>query len=179
MTVRIPKGDTAAALQAIATEINRKRDVDVSTNQHATTTRAADNVTALAITATDASTQPTLRVLTNQIRAVLNTHFADMSAHKSVQTAAVALAEVPDLTDDAAELVLILALLNQCKLRYNTGGHINTANVHFTNDGTNTIAAADATDLASGYTLANELKTDVTAHILLALAGDHIELIDR
>lgn len=177
MTVRIPKNNVDAALAAIITEMNRNRDGDVSTNPHACVSRAADNVTALAVTAANASSLATSRVLANQLRAVCNAHFADMGAHKSVQTTAVALAEVPDLADDVAELALVVALANQIKSRYESN-HRALANVHFTNDATNTIAAADATDQTSANTLLNELKTDINAHILLGLAGDHIELTD-
>lgn len=176
MTLRIRKGDFQAALGAIATELNLRREAAVSTNIHYSTSRLPSGA-ALQVTAANASSLETSRLLANQLRAVCNQHFADMSAHNTAQTAAVALAEVPASLENVAELAAIVALANQIKARYESA-HRAVASVHPTNDATNTIAAADATDQTSVNTLLNELKTDINAHITSALAGNHIEFTD-
>jgi hypothetical protein len=177
MSIRVRKG-TRAAQAAIITEINRMRDALVASNFHASVTRGPtvesdDSVSAAALTiaSANASTLLTSLTLVNEIKAVLNTHYADMGAHKSVQTAAIT-------TVDATDLTTGQTLANAIKASYNTGGHINTANVHHTDDATNTIAAANATDQSSLNTLLNELKTDINAHMAGALAGWHIQLVD-
>lgn len=177
MSIRVRKG-TRAAQAAIITEINRLRDAAVGSNFHASATRGAtveadDSVSAsvLQIASANASSLSTSLTLVNEIKAVLNTHYADMGAHKTVQTAAIT-------TADATDLTTAQTLANAIKTSYNTGGHINTANVHHTDDATNTIAAANATDQNSLNTLLNELKSDINAHIAGALAGWHIQLVD-
>jgi hypothetical protein len=49
--------------------------------------------------------------------------------------------------------------------------------VHYTNDGTNTIAAATATDAATLQTMVNEIRTDLVAHMLSAPVGVYINLV--
>ncbi len=177
MTIKVRKANDKGMFRAIADQLNQLREASVGSNFHASTTAVSQTgdppvYTALAVTAANgAGTVPLIVALANNIKAVLNLHYADMDAHKSVQTAAIA-------TADATDLATAQTLLNACKTSYNTGGHLNTANVHFNNDGTNTIAAVNATDQASADTLGNELKTDINAHILGALAGQHISLID-
>lgn len=120
------------------------------------------------VTAAAASSLATSITLANQIKLVLNTHFADAAAHKSAVSAAVA-------TADATNLATVEALANALKAALNT--HESEADVHWNNDASNPIGSADATDQASANTLLNELKTDLNLHIQLALAGHHIELI--
>jgi hypothetical protein len=170
MTLRIRKGDFQTALEAIATEINRNRDADVGANFHASITRGPTGATLQAVKA-NATTLATSIALANEIKAVYNTHVRDKSAHSSVFTAAIT-------TADALDLATGITLANAIKTSFNTGGHINTASVHFNADATNAIAAANATDQSSLNTLLNELKTDINAHIANGLAGDHIEFVD-
>ena len=47
---------------------------------------------------------------------------------------------------------------------------------HFVADGVTTIAAADASDLATSETLANEMRTDANTHIDFAGASQTITL---
>lgn len=59
-------------------------------------------------------------------------------------------------------LPVALTLVNEIKTIY--GIHIADTHSHDAADTTNTVAAADGTDLATAQTLANELKTDYNAH---------------
>lgn len=168
-------------LKALAFQLNATRDALVGSNVHAQVTPSADatddpNVTiaALAITAAAPTTEATRVALANDVKRKLNVHYADMAAHKSVQSAAITTADA--ITGDS--LATAIALANACKASFNTGGHINTSNVHHNADGTNTITAANASDQASLDTLLTELKSDINAHILLGLAGQHIVLTD-
>lgn len=170
MTLRIRKGDFQAALEAIFTEINRNRDGDVGANFHASLTRGPTGAT-LQVVKANASSLATSIALANEIKAVYNTHVRDRSAHSSVFSAALT-------TPDAIDLATGITLANAIKAAFNTGGHINTASVHFNNDVTNTVAAANATDQTSLNTLLNELKADINAHIANGLAGDHLEFVD-
>ncbi len=178
MTLRIRKGDFQAAFEAIATEMNRTRELAVSTNVHYSTSLLPSGAALGTSPPAAATTLETSRLLANWLRAVCNQHFADRSAHGTVFTAAVALGEVSASLADVDELAAIVALANQIKLRFTTGGHINTANVHANADAANAIAAANATDQTSVNTLLNEMRTDIPAHIVLALAGNHIEFVD-
>lgn len=170
MTLRIRKGDFQAALEAIFAEINRNRDADVGANFHASITRGPTGAT-LQVVKANASSLATSIALVNEIKAVCNVHFRDKSAHSSVFTALIT-------TPDAIDLATGITLGNAIKAAYNTGGHINTASIHFNADATNTISAANATDQTSLNTLLNELKTDINAHIANGLAGDHLEFVD-
>lgn len=177
--MEIRKG-TNGVEQALAFQLNALRDAMVGSNVHAQVTPsgppAADvtaTVAALAITAAAPTTEATRVALANDIKRVLNAHYADMSAHKSVQSAAITTADA--VVGDS--YVKAFALANACKTSFNTGGHINTSNVHHNNDGTNTITAAAATDTTTLDALLTELKSDINAHILLGLAGQHVVLV--
>ncbi len=56
----------------------------------------------------------------------------------------------------------ILAMINECKADYNA--HRVQSGVHVTNDTWHVVDAADATDLSSGCTLAEEIKADYNLH---------------
>lgn len=173
--LKIFRGSMGKVLEALVAQHNQNRENAVGSNIHyAVTSHAAkDDGTAapLLIEAANPTSLATRIALANDIKKVLNAHYADMLAHRSVQTAAIA-------TADAIDEATAITLANACKASYNTGGHINTANVHANNDATNTIAAVNASDTASLDTLLTELKTDINAHIQAALAGAHILLID-
>lgn len=121
-------------------------------------------VTISSATATDLATSLTL---VNELKADLNVHFADTIAHNTAVSAAVTTAAGTDLTT-------AVALANALKAAYGT--HRTAAGVHFTNDTTNTVAAADATDQTTLNTLVNELKTDFNAHFASAPNGTWINI---
>lgn len=64
-------------------------------------------------------------------------------------------------------------LVNELKADYNAHRVLTTASVHGAADTTNVTAAADATTLATAYTLANELKVDYEAHRVLTAGSVH------
>lgn len=165
-------------LFALVAAWNAKQEASVSTFFHAdisqTTNSAnyrAPTVASDTVTAANGTDSPTAVVLVNQIKAVLNRHFADDLAHNTATTAAVTTADATDTTS-------AVTLANALKAAYTTGGHINQANVHFTNDGTNTTTNANATDLTTLNVLINELKGDVNAHIISAPLGSMLRLVD-
>lgn len=112
---------------------------------------------------------PECIALANEIKGILNVHFADTLAHATAVSAQIA-------TADATTFATANTLATALKAAYNT--HCSASNVHPNNDGTNTIAAADATTVATLIALLTELRTDVTAHIAASLAGAHIDLVD-
>jgi hypothetical protein len=105
----------------------------------------------------------------NAFKKVVNRHFADTRAHNSAVSDAVD-------TADATDLTTANTLANALKAEYGT--HLSASNVHFNNDGTNTIAAADGTNITTLIALLTELRTDATAHIQSATLGAMINVID-
>jgi hypothetical protein len=177
MILKILKSQQAKVLAALVAQHNQNRENAISTNVHAAVTSQAtsdDGAEAdpYIITAAAPTTEATRIALVNDIKAVLNVHFADTIAHDSAATEAVD--EDDGIVGDS--YVLAFALANALKAAFNT--HRSEASVHFTNDGGNAIAAADATTAGSLDTLLTELKADINAHIILAPDGAHIELID-
>lgn len=126
----------------------------------------APTVTRLRVLSANASDLATSVTLVNEVKLVLNQHFPDLVAHDTVASAAIA-------TADATDLATGITLANAMKAAYNT--HLSAANVHFTNDGTNTTAATNASDQATLNTLLNEMKTDINAHLASAPAGTFID----
>lgn len=159
---------------ALVAAHNQRQEDDVASFFHADTTSTyggsweAPTATALQIASANASDTPTAVTLVNETKAVLNTHFADDLAHDSAVSAAIATA---DATDEATAITLA----NACKAAYNT--HASEANVHFTNDATNTVAAADATDAGSLNTLLNEMKGDINPHMVSAPNGAMVRIV--
>jgi hypothetical protein len=125
-----------------------------------------DVTTTAAAAATDLTTS---LVLVNAELAVINRHFADTRAHDTAVTAAIDTAAATDLATG-------ITLGNAIKAEYNV--HLSESNVHPNNDGTNTIAAADATNQTTLNTLINEIRTDAAAHIISAPAGAQIYVVD-
>lgn len=123
-------------------------------------------VTRLRILSANATDLPTSITLVNEMKAALNVHYADLIAHDTVASTAIATADASDLT--TAE-----ALANAIKAAFNT--HLTQANVHFTNDGTNTNATAAATDQTTTNALANALKGNINAHLASAPLGTFID----
>lgn len=125
--------------------------------------------TRVTISATNASDLATSLVLVNQIKSVVNTHFADAAAHSTGTLSAAV------TTADATDLATAQTLANALKAAYNT--HRTASNVHFNNDSTNVVTSADASDQSTLNTLVNEMKTDINAHMLSAPNGVFIQLV--
>lgn len=77
----------------------------------------------------------------------------------------------PVYVSSMRNLTACLAYLNEMKRVYNL--HIASTDAHQNADSTNDITSNDATSLATGYTLANELKLDFNAHIAAGVGGAH------
>lgn len=167
---------TDAILYAFVAQHNLKQEANVSTFFHADTTQTTNSsdyrnptVTNLTITAANASDLPTSIVLANQLQLVLNIHWQDALAHKTAVSA-------KDATAKASDLATSIALANALKAAFNV--HLTASNVHWTNDGTNTIATANATILSDLITLLNATKTAVNAHVISAPTGAMIQIVD-
>lgn len=170
----IARKGSSAVLAAVVDQLNKLRELSVSTNFHVTKTGVPAAVSdppgasALQVTAPNATNLATSLVLVNEIAAVYNVHAQDALAHNTAVSPALS-------SPLATDLATAQTLANEIKGDYGT--HLAAAGVHFTNDATNTIAAADATDQTSLNTLLNELKTDLNAHINAALGGESIKLV--
>jgi hypothetical protein len=157
---------------------NLRQEEAVASFFHADTTQVtsgdyrartvADDTPALSIggNPTDSTT---VISFTNGLRKLINRHFADTRAHNTAVSAATAAAVATDLTT-------AITAMNLMKAEYGT--HLSASNVHFNNDGTNTIAAADATNQTTAITLLTEMRTDVGAHVVSAPLGAMIQLVD-
>ena len=125
-------------------------------------------VTRVTVTAANGTDSPTAVVLVNNIRVVLDRHYADDIAHDTATSAAITIATATDTTT-------AITLANDLKAKHTV--HITAASVHFTNDGTNTITNANATDLTTLNVLINEIKGDINAHLASAPAGTWIKVV--
>ena len=143
-------------------------DITQVTSGHYSSPAVANDTPALSIGAAPTDTT-TVISFTNALRPLLNRHFADTRAHNTAVSAALADATATDLTT-------ALVIMNADKASFNV--HASAANVHFNNDGTNTIAAADGTNLTTAITLLTELRTDVGAHVISAPLGAMIQLVN-
>jgi hypothetical protein len=121
------------------------------------------------VTAANGTDLATALVLVNELKDVVDRHFADSYAHDTATSAAITIA-------DGTNTATAVTLANDLKAKYNV--HISAANVHFNNDGTNTVTNADATDLTTLNVLINEIKGDVNAHVTNATVGAMIRLVD-
>jgi hypothetical protein len=170
--------NTAETIAAAAVAANNLRQTEaVASFFHADTTQkttghfSAPVVTDDLVTSANSSSEATAVALVNEMKAVVNRHFADDYAHNTAVSAAVTTADA--IVGDS--LVTAIALANALKAAYNT--HLSASNVHFNNDGTNTVAAANATDQTSINTLLNEMKGDINAHIVSAPLGAMIRVV--
>ena len=160
---------------ALVAAWNAKQEASVASFFHADITQITSGqyqsktVTNDTVTAANASDLATSITLVNQLKAVINRHFADTFAHNTAVSAQIT-------TADAATLLTeVQTLANAIKTAYTT--HLSASNVHFNNDATNTIAAANATDQSTANTLLNELKADFNAHLISAPLGNMIRLV--
>lgn len=167
---------TDAMVSALVAAWNAKQEASVASFFHADITQiTSGNYTAPTV----ANETPALSVgaaptdlttiisFTQGMKGLLNRHFADTRAHNSAVSAAITTADATDLTTALALMIAEKAAVNV---------HYTASNVHFTNDGTNTIAAADATDTTTAIVLLTELRTDVGAHVISAPLGAMIQL---
>jgi hypothetical protein len=142
----------------------------------------APTTSPLLVTGTAVDLSSTITVA-EQIRTVLFTHFNDAGAatnlyggaHKAADTTnatPISYATIAKILPATGTLSQVEALLNALKTA--CLAHVSQSGVHFTNDGTNTVSAANATDLTSSETLASGsggLKAFVNAHIQFASAA--------
>lgn len=146
-----------------------KPHADITSTQVASDRRAPSSTPYL-VTAANASDLATSLALLTNVEAVLARHYANAKGHKvadgvnSVISAAAAI-----------DLATAITRANEVKADYNL--HVASTTYHYVADATNTIAAANATDQASLNTLLNELKTDVNAHNIFAIAAKSISLV--
>jgi len=130
--------------------------------------------TPLQVTAAIAADLPTSIALSNQLTGFLRVH---MGEGASTDPFACGAHKIPDIANTltlpsvivatgvaATDTASVIAALNLIKVSFNL--HLAQAGVHYNNDGTNTIAAANAVDLPSSITLANAAKASLNAHIL-------------
>ena len=170
----VRKTTDAIALALVAANNARQLDNVSTTYFHlrklttSGTDYQAPTETATVISSANASSQSTRVALANELKTVLNLHFADDIAHNTAVSAAITTATA---TDDTTAI----ALANAIKAAYNT--HRTASNVHFNNDSTNATAAVDASDATSCNTLLNELKTDVNAHLASAPPGMYLNVV--
>ncbi len=137
---------------------------------------AHNDVSEKTIASAAATNLATSVTLTNEILSWYAFHMADTLAHK---TAGVALADytpVGSSLTNAEKLAAAILLANDVKAKYNT--HRASTTYHYTADGTNVIAAADATDQASLNTLLIELKADLNLHAASGVAAQSVRLVD-
>lgn len=167
------RGTPDSLTYALVAALNLRQEEAVASFFHADTTQVtsgdyrAPTVADLTVATANGSSIATNVALANELKRVLNIHFADTDAHNTAVSAAIATATA---TDDATSITLANAL----KAAYNT--HLTESNVHFNNDGTNATAASDATNTATCSTLLNELKGDYNAHVVSAPLGAKIKL---
>ncbi len=142
-------------------------DITQVTTGHFSNPTVTNDTPALSIGAapTDATT---VISFTNNLNRLLNRHFADDRAHNSALSAQLSSTEATDLTS-------AITIMNTQKSSFGT--HLSASNVHFNNDGTNTIAAANATDQTTAIALLTEMRTDVGAHVISAPSGAMIQLV--
>jgi hypothetical protein len=179
MTIR-KDGNRVAAAAALAINALRRDLTVVGARFHSgqvQTTNANDpslpTVTSTTITAATAADLPTSLAMVNQIFAVLTQHFAEStSVHLAADPTAVAALAAGVV---ATDLATGITLMNLCKSVYNT--HCAQSGVHFNNDGTNTFATTNASDLPTLITLANAAKPKIVAHMASAPAGFGISLV--
>ncbi|WP_438029004.1 hypothetical protein [Sorangium sp. So ce233] len=128
--------------------------------------------TAYLVTAANASDTATLRTLCRDLYRVYSTHIADTEAHKVADSTNTVSVGLP--AEDADQTALN-TFMNELKADYNA--HRSQTGVHCNNDSGNAVAAVDASDAATSYTLANEIKTDLNAHIQASLTSPGVELV--
>jgi len=144
------------------------------------------SVATLQVTAAAATDVPSSIVLLNQLIGVARVMMNDASpasqtlsgAHKIVDTINLALlpAQYVATGVTATDLAAAITAANLFKAAYNA--HLAQAGVHPNNDGTNTVAAANATVLSDMIVLLSAEKVAVNAHISSAPATQMVNVIN-
>ena len=186
MALTIRRLEPAAAV-ALAIAHNKLCASLVGANFHAdqtslTTTDGYISASAavLTVSAANAADLPTSLVLCANLVQVAKMMMADAVSTNAVSAGA---HKVPDATNlvtvnalaTAVDLASAILVANGIKTAHNA--HCSQAGVHYSNDGTNTIAASNATDLPSLITLLNASKTALNAHIAAAPTVPMINLV--
>ena len=136
-------------------EPNYKKSTDGTWTPH----RTYHELLRAAISEANASNAATAATLANALKQSYEAHRISTREHPSADnTNAVAAGNA-----SSGDTNSITALANELKLDYNA--HRTQASVHLTNDTTNAITSADATDLATAYTLLNEIKAEYNLHM--------------
>lgn len=168
--------DDSTLIYALIAQNNQRMLDDVSTTKphkakSGTTTGdfKAPTFAVLAAASANATNLATSLTLVNELKSVVNRHFADVPPHNTSTSAQVTTASGTDLTT-------AVALANQLKSVLNT--HETSTSVHYNSDTTNTITNANATDQTTLNTLINEMKTKLNAHIATAPSGLYVNLKD-
>lgn len=147
------------------------------------------STTALTVTAANATDLPSCITLVNNIRSVCVVHFADgistdpysAGAHKIPDTVDAPLLGllVTATGNTSTDTAAVVAAANLHKSTINS--HLTQASpsaVHFTNDGTNTIATTNASDLPSSITLLNAIKSALNAHMGSAPTNPMLRIVN-
>jgi len=143
----------------------------------------------LTIAAVNASDLPSCIVLMNQLVGTLGVHMKDgiaqdlygAGAHRisDAVNAALLPSQYVATGVSATDLPIVVAGANALKASLNAHFVMTTPSaVHFTNDATNTIAAANATVLADSIVLLNAIKVAVIAHIASAPTTPMIKIVN-
>jgi hypothetical protein len=175
MAIKVKSG-TDAMLYGLAAAHNTNWRDHVKENTsfpHADVTSSGDSgpdfrnptTTALAGSAAAATSLALTITSANQSLKIAQLHFADALAHKAADTTNGTTLAVSALASTATQGATNTRL-NLIKAACNL--HVSQLGVHFTNDGTNTIATADASDLATSEALADAIQSFLTAHIAFA-----------
>lgn len=172
MSIRVRKNANPiefAAAQAVNALIDAKLTTEVHRDKTSLpgTDIMLPTSSVLQVTAANASDLPTCITLANQMRSIMNVHFADSSAHLVADT-------VSSLAPVASDLATVITLANSLKSVYNVHGVSTT--YHLNAD--TTIATTNASDLATSITLLNAEKTKFNSHINAGGAIQRIVLVD-
>ncbi len=170
------KADYVALARAVATDMTSIASDSVAFATPAAADPGAHNDRSeKTIGSAAATTLGTSVTLTNEILSWYAFHMADTLAHKTTGVALASYTPVSTAASGAAQLAAAILLANDVKSKYNT--HRASTTYHYTADGTNVIAAADATDQASLNTLLNELKADLNLHADSGVAAKSVRLV--
>lgn len=166
-TIHAVRGDIVSFQQTIASALNKLARLSVGSFKH----YAADNaLTYSTLSGSDTAATNAAIAAGNQLMVRYTAHLNDDIAH-------IAKGTVPALTP-ATSLATLLTLINAIKADYNT--HIGDTALHPNADATNTIAASDATNLATAQTMLNEFlnTTGYQQHAASAPAADSIRVVE-
>ena len=159
-TVRNPSTNERTLIEAI----NAIRHIEAASSVHA-------DAAELVVTAANATDLASAIALAQNLSDVYNTHRVDLLAHAAADsTNTVATAKSAIVSQSTA-----ITFANQLKAAYNA--HRSQSGVHHADDSGHATSSSDASGALSLYTLLNELKTDINAHMAASLAGASLRAI--